>query len=85
VPNLTRADLRAFLPQYDLPDQQTDIVILLVRGWLLDATDLEVLPDPLPEVLWGAAVELGTSPPATAAGRGSAHEHQAGRSHHRAG
>jgi hypothetical protein len=58
VPNLTRADLRAFLPQYDLPDQQTDIVILLVRGWLLDATDLEVLPDPLPEVLWGAAVEL---------------------------
>lgn len=58
MPNLTRADLRAFLPQYDLPDAQTDIVILLVRGWLLDATDLDELPDPLPDVLWAAAVEL---------------------------
>jgi hypothetical protein len=58
VPNLTRRDLRAFLPQYDLPDEQVDIVILLVRGWLLDATDLDGLPDPLPEILWSASVEL---------------------------
>jgi hypothetical protein len=58
VPNLTRADLRAFLPQYDLPDDQVDLVILIVRGWLLDATDLDVLPDPMGEVLWAAAVEL---------------------------
>lgn len=58
MPNLTREDLRAFLPQYDLPDGQTDMVIMLVRSWLLDATNLDVLPDPLPEVLWGAAVEL---------------------------
>jgi hypothetical protein len=58
VPNLTRADLRAFLPQYDLPDQQVDIVILLVRGWLLDASRLDALPDPLDDILWGAALEL---------------------------
>jgi hypothetical protein len=58
VPNLTRGDLRAFLPQYNLPDEQVDMVILLVRGWLLDATQLEALPDPLGEVLWSAALEL---------------------------
>ena len=58
MPNLTRGDLRAFLPQYDLPDGQVDMVILIVRGWLLDATNLDALPDPLPDVLWAAAVEL---------------------------
>jgi hypothetical protein len=58
VPNLTRRDLRSFLPQYDLPDEQVDMVILLVRGWLLDATELLELPDPLPEGLWAGAVEL---------------------------
>lgn len=58
MPNLTRGDLRAFLPQYNLPDEQTDMVILLVRGWLLDATGLDTLPDPLGDVLWSAALEL---------------------------
>lgn len=58
MPNLVRADARALLPQHDLPDQQLDIVIGLVRGWLLDATNLDVLPDPLPEWLWASAVEL---------------------------
>jgi hypothetical protein len=58
VPNLTRRDLRSFLPQYDLPDEQVDMVILLVRAWLLEDTELEVLPDPLPEVLWAGALEL---------------------------
>lgn len=58
MPNLTRRDLRAFLPQYDLPDDQVDMVILIVRGWLLEDTGLPVLPDPLGETLWAAAVEL---------------------------
>lgn len=58
MPNLTRGDLRAFLPQYNLPDDQVDMTILLVRGWLLDATQLTELPDPLGEVLWSAALEL---------------------------
>jgi hypothetical protein len=58
VPNLTRADARALLPQHNLPDQQLDMVILLVRGWLLEDTGLDILPDPLPEVLWAGAVEL---------------------------
>jgi hypothetical protein len=58
VPNLNRADARALIPQTNLPDQQIDMVILLVRGWLLDATELDALPDPLPEWLWAAAVEL---------------------------
>jgi hypothetical protein len=58
VPNLTRGDLRAFLPQYDLPDAQVDRVIDIVRAWLLDATDLDVLPDPMGEILWAAALEL---------------------------
>lgn len=56
--NLTRADLRAFLPQYRLPDGQLDMVILIVRAWLLEDTELDVLPDPLPETLWGPALEL---------------------------
>lgn len=58
MPNLTRRDARALLPQYDLPDEQLDIVILMVEGWLLDATGLDELPDPLPRVLWSGAVEL---------------------------
>jgi hypothetical protein len=58
VPNLTRGDLRTFLPQEDLTDGELDLVILLVRGWLLDDTDLTVLPDPLPDVLWAGALEL---------------------------
>lgn len=58
MPNLTRADLRAFLPQYNLPDAQADRVIDVVRAWLLDATGLDELPDPLGEVLWAAALEL---------------------------
>lgn len=58
MPNLTRRDLRGFLPQYDLPDEQVDLIILLVRGWLLEATDLAELPDPLGEVLWAGALEL---------------------------
>jgi hypothetical protein len=58
MPNLIRRDARALLPQHDLPDEQVDIVIDLVRAWLLDATNLDTLPDPLDEVLWAAAVEL---------------------------
>jgi hypothetical protein len=58
MPNLVRRDARALLPQHDLPDEQVDIVIDLVRAWLLDATSLDTLPDPLDDVLWAAAVEL---------------------------
>jgi hypothetical protein len=59
VPNLTRRDLRSFLPEYDLArDDEVDQIIFLVRSWLLDATDLDELPAPLPEILWGAALEL---------------------------
>lgn len=59
MPNLTRRDLRSFLPEYDLArDDEVDQIIWLVRSWLLDATDLDELPAPLPEVLWGAALEL---------------------------
>ncbi len=58
MPNLTRKDLRSFLPQYDLPDAQVDTIIYLVRSWLLEAADLVELPAPLPEVMWGAALEL---------------------------
>jgi hypothetical protein len=58
VPNLTRRDARALLPQHDLPDEQLDIVILLVEGWLLDATGLDDLPNPLPTVLWAGGTEL---------------------------
>jgi hypothetical protein len=58
VPNLTRRDLRSFLPQYDLPDTQVDTIIYMVRAWLLDATDLDELPAPLPEILWASALEL---------------------------
>lgn len=58
MPNLTRGDLRAFLPQYSLPDGQLDLVILIVRSWLLEDTELDALPDPLPETLWGPALEL---------------------------
>lgn len=58
MPNVTRRDARALLPQYDLPDDQLDLVILLVRAWLLEDTGLDALPDPLPEVLWAGAVEL---------------------------
>lgn len=58
MPNLTRRDARALLPQYNLPDEQLDMVILLVEGWLIDATGLDELPNPLPKVLWAGAVEL---------------------------
>jgi hypothetical protein len=59
VPNLTRKDLRAFLPEYDLSrDDEVDTIIWLVESWLLDATGLDELPAPLPKVLWGAALEL---------------------------
>ena len=59
MPNLTRRDLRAFLPEYDLSrDDEVDQIIWLVQSWLLDATDLDELPAPLPKTLWGAALEL---------------------------
>jgi hypothetical protein len=58
MPNLVRRDARALLPQHDLPDEQVDIIIDLVRAWLLDASGLDALPDPLDDVLWAAAVEL---------------------------
>jgi hypothetical protein len=56
--NLTRKDARALLPQHDLPDEQVDIVIDMVRAWLLDATGLDALPEPLDDFLWASAVEL---------------------------
>ena len=58
MPSVTRADARALLPQYDLPDDQLDLVIRLVRAWLLEDTGLDTLPDELPEPLWAAATEL---------------------------
>lgn len=56
--NLTRKDARALLPQHDLPDEQVDIVIDMVRAWLLEATGLDALPEPLDDFLWASAVEL---------------------------
>jgi hypothetical protein len=56
--NVTRENARALLPQHDLPDEQVDIVIDMVRAWLLEATGLDDLPDPLDDFLWAAAVEL---------------------------
>jgi hypothetical protein len=56
--NVTRENARALLPQHDLPDEQLDIVIDMVRAWLLEATGLDALPDPLDDFLWASAVEL---------------------------
>lgn len=58
MPNLTRKDLRDFLPWMVLDDAQLDILIDIVEGWLLDATRLDELPDPLPKWLWSYTVEL---------------------------
>lgn len=58
MPNLTRRDLRSFLPDWNPTDDQIDLGIEVVRGWLLTDTGLNPLPDPLPSDLWADAVEL---------------------------
>jgi hypothetical protein len=63
VPLLVRADVRNFLPQYDLPDSQIDTAMRLVASWLAEDTGRDDLIDrlqPLPDrdPLFAAAFEL---------------------------
>ncbi len=60
MPNLTRKDLRDYLPWMDLDDAQLDVLIEIVEGWLIDAMRPEddALPEPLPKWLWAYTTEL---------------------------
>lgn len=57
---LTADDVRDLVPQEDFSDGQLAVTMRLVAGWLLDATGLTVLPDPIPDThaLFAPALEL---------------------------
>lgn len=57
---LAAEDVRDLLPQEDFPDDQLDVAMRIVAGWLRRASGLTQLPDPLTEDhdLWSPAVEL---------------------------
>lgn len=58
MPSLTPENVRDLYPRETFTDAQLTVAIAIVTGWLLGATKLTGLPDPLPPEMWSAAVEL---------------------------
>lgn len=60
MPLLTAQDVRDLVPQEDFSDAQLAVTMRLVAGWLLEATGLLSLPDPIPDtdLLFAPALEL---------------------------
>lgn len=58
MPLFTAPQLSAFI-QYEVPDRAAKAAEQVVSGWLLDATELDEWPTPLPPQLYSWAVELG--------------------------
>lgn len=60
MPLLSTTDVRALVPQEDFSDEQLNVTMLLVAGWLREDAGLTELPNPLPadHALWSPALEL---------------------------
>lgn len=52
------ADLKSWLKVPQIDTEEFARVLRAVNGWLQDATDLTVWPDPVPDYLWAWAIEL---------------------------
>ena len=60
MPLLTNDDVRDLVPQEDFSDEQLDVTMRLVAGWLREASGQTTLAEPLPDTdpLWSPALEL---------------------------
>lgn len=55
---VTPAELRTWLERSDLSEDRAALAVRVAEGWLRGATGLTVWPDPVPEELWSACLEL---------------------------